>query len=328
MTRRDWVLTVGAGLCAGLAPACSHTLPQSRAGVSSDTDGIACAAPPEPQPVPAAPGSPYHPLADHTPGSAEGRLERMRDAAVRPAGESDFFPASNRPSPQLSAEPVREAETVVVKAQPEEDPPLVAALRCFLRKRPAEAVVWLERYDKANQDVLLCLLPLAARMTEGNLRQGDPHELTAVLSQLDGVSDSLQPLAELRIERMCFCRDIKKYGDYTPLEDDHGFRPLEWAQVYVELQNFSSEQQGNLYKVHLTSKVEVDNFRGKFVWRQDFPADPVISLTRRRDFFNTYTFSVPKIPPGRYTLKLTVTDVPTKRRAERTLDFRVVEQGP
>jgi hypothetical protein len=296
--------------------------------VPADADGPTCAAPPEPRPLPDAPKSPYHPLVDRTTTTADTRFEQAAYPPAMPVTQGDYLPESVRPRLTAPGDAGAPAPTAVeVQARPEEDPPLVAALRCFLRKRPAEAVVWLERYDKTNQDLLLCLLPLAARLAEGSLRQGDPHELTTVLSQLDGVSDSLQPLAELRVERMCFCRDIKKYGDYTPLEDDHGFKPQEWAQLYVEVQNFASEQEGNLYKVHLTSRGEIRDFQGKLAWCRDFPVEPDTSLTRRRDFFNTYTFVVPKIPPGRYTLKLIVTDKLTHRRAERTLDFRVTDQA-
>jgi hypothetical protein len=198
-------------------------------------------------------------------------------------------------------------------------------MRCYLKKRPAEAVVLLERYDKANQALLVCLLPLAARLAEAGDHRSDPREVGELLAQLDSAVDLLRPKAQLSIEKMCFCTDIRRYGVYEPLDEDHEFRPGDCAQLYVELRNFSSEQQGNEHSIRLASTVEILRFNRESVWRQVCHGEdhPDRSKTQRHDFFNNYPFIVPNLPPGHYTLKLQVVDVPTSRPAERTLDFRV-----
>src|SRR5262249_23123041 len=120
------------------------------------------------------------------------------------------------------------------KAKAAEDPPLVEALRCFLDKRPAEAVALLGRYDKSIQGLLLYLLPLAVRLTEGDWQKYDSRQAGVVLAQLDHVTDQmtaqLRPRAELSIKKMCFCSHIAGYGKYEPMPDSHGYRPGELVQ--------------------------------------------------------------------------------------------------
>jgi hypothetical protein len=198
-------------------------------------------------------------------------------------------------------------------------------MRSFLNKRPAEAVMWLERYDKASQDLLICLLPLAARLTERDLQKGDAREITAWVAQLDNALDSLRARAQLTIERMCFCSEIVRFGVYAPLDEDHEFRPGDYVQLYVEVGNFTSQQHGDEHNIRLASTVEIRKFDGEKVWEQVCLGEdrPDRSRTPRHDFFNNYWFIVPRIPQGNYVLKVQVTDVPTHRTAERTLDFRV-----
>src|SRR5262249_13029809 len=107
----------------------------------------------------AAPGSvavvasPYHPLMPVL--AAAGRARK--DAPVRPAHCRGAPTAAEAPAPpepsrrvEIHFDPLPEPE---VRAKPAEEP-LLAALRCVLDKRPAEALEWLQRYDKPNQDLL------------------------------------------------------------------------------------------------------------------------------------------------------------------------------
>jgi hypothetical protein len=204
-----------------------------------------------------------------------------------------------------------------------EEPPLVAALRCYLEKRPAEALAWLQRYDKGNQDLLLTLLPLVARLTEGSLQRADPREVGAFVSQLDGAATSLRPHAALKINKIHFCKWINRFGMYWEFEEGHNFRPGDRIDVYLELENFSAVAYGKGYRVSLSSEGEIRRFSREPIWPLHFKDDPQLSRSRLHDFFYRYTFILPPLPPGSYTLWLRLTDVPTKRTVERTLDFHV-----
>jgi hypothetical protein len=211
------------------------------------------------------------------------------------------------------------------------DAPVVMALRCFMDNRPGDAVAYLGRYDKANQEMLLGLLPFLVRLTEQNLTQTSPREVAELLNQLDSLQGPLDPHAELTIEKLCFCSWIDRFGVYKRLPDDHAFRPGEWVQIYVEPKHFSSELGENGFRTNLDCTLELRECAGNRVIPLQLhkPARPDtdVSQTRRHDYFINYPFCVPPVPPGLYTLWVRVTDVPTKRSAKRSLDLLVSPLG-
>src|SRR5207248_8575554 len=116
------------------------------------------------------------------------------------------------PPPMIVTEAVPEILPVVhTRSMPEEKPeePLVTALRCYLNKHPADALEALKRYDKPNQDVLIGLVPLAARLTERNVTDATPQDLAHLLDRINNAVTPLRPRAALDIEKICFCREIK-----------------------------------------------------------------------------------------------------------------------
>jgi hypothetical protein len=231
-------LAIGAAFCLTLLPGCSHTAPRPAAApavVSSVASAKALSDPQATsaltQPVPPL-ASPYHPSRvspeDPLITVNEGKVAQAQFPLEPP--HQELLPEP-RPSIASSSQAPTEVRLVVssstgeTKTKPVEDPPLVSALRCFLDKRPADALAWLQHYDKPSQDLLLCLLPLLAQLAEGRTGTKDRREVTASLAQLNQVAAALRPLAELSIEKMCFCWTIEKYGVYRPVPHDHEFRP-------------------------------------------------------------------------------------------------------
>jgi hypothetical protein len=218
------------------------------------------------------------------------------------------------------------------------EPPLVQALRCYMEHRPAEALELLKSYDRVNQDMLLCLLPLAARLTEVPAVQVKPEEAAAWVDQLHSLVGPLQERAPLKIEKMCFCQWIKQFGRFEPQPDNapvyqagSGGRPGALVLVYAEVRNFASQRKGPLYETRLASWAEFYDYDGKKVGpRLDFGDEPDLSRSPRQDYFITYRFSVPhELQPGRYVLHIYVQDrlAPESRPVEHSLDFQVVAGG-
>jgi hypothetical protein len=217
---------------------------------------------------------------------------------------------------------------------PPPEAPLVAALRCVLEKHPAEAVSLLQRYDKADQELLLALLPLAARIGEGELERISPEEMAAILDRLHALILALRPRAALTLDKTCFCRQIDNFGRYEPLPPDHLFqaggadRPGEFVQVYVEVKNVTSRPRGPFYETALSSTLEIFNAQKERVWLCR-PAAVERSQSPRQDYFINFQFAVPRLPQGLYTLRITVRDdaAPAGGRTPRTascsLDFQV-----
>jgi hypothetical protein len=245
----------------------------------------------------------------------EPRKPDKASVSVKQAEPAEHEPASE-PSPDA-------------KVRPPQDPPLVQAVRCFLDNRPAEAIGFLERYDKQSQDLLLAFLPLAVRVTEKDWQRHDLREVNNLLDQLDRLTTPLHRRAPLRIKEMRFCKDVEGFGKYRPLPENYGFKPLEMVNLYIELQNLVDERQDKGYSFHLLTNIEIRDFNNDLCWRNTFhDPGPNLSFSERHDFYHLCTFHIGdnkhRIAPGLYTLYVRITDVATGREADRTLDFRVV----
>jgi hypothetical protein len=236
------------------------------------------------------------------------------------------------PEPPPPPPPEPQPERVPVAAPPAPRPPeapLVMALRCVLEKHPAEAVALLQRYDRADQELLLALLPLAARVGEGGLGRISPEEMAAILDQLHALALALRPRATLALDKVCFCRQIDNFGQYEPLPPDHQFRagcgdrPGEFVQVYVEVKNITNRPRGPIYETDLSSTLQIFNAQRQEVWRWKSAAVER-SHSPRQDCFINFQFPVPRLPQGLYTLRIEVCDkagaVP--RTASCSLDFQ------
>jgi hypothetical protein len=331
MDRRGWLLNLITGLCAGSLSACNtfSLAPDDAAPTAltrwweppHERPATVMAAARQQAPASAVLTRPEAPL--------NKDIERVSEAAqttnnryplpevISPEQSRQNFPQPRTMPPELTATPE-------ISAKQPLEPPLVSALRCLMDKRPTEAAEYLRGYDKASQDLLLCMLPLMTRLTEGGLKRVDAQEASALVTQLHRLEDVLVPRANLLISKMCFVRKIEKFGVYQAWGDDHLFRPRERMVVYVEVQNFSNMRLENAYEVRLANIVEIRDYRKAPVWI-DKRFKPLIdqSQSPRRDCYNWCGFDLPDCPPGMYTLQLKIMDVPTGRTANRSLDFQV-----
>ncbi|HEV2948465.1 MAG TPA: hypothetical protein VGX70_13910 [Gemmataceae bacterium] len=211
-----------------------------------------------------------------------------------------------------------------------DDPPLVTAMRCFLGKRPAEALTWLKRYDEPNQELIMRFLPLMVRIPERDLTRADADKATAILEDLYNLF-GFPAEGDLAISKLCLCKHIKTFGDYEPFPEDHQFQPRDLVWIYAEVRNFSCERRdmGNgelFYETQLKTTARITNYDGTREWPLKFDRRYGLDRSRslRRDYWDNLSFNVPDLPPGGYTLWLKVEDEPTHRFKERTVDFQVV----
>lgn len=241
--------------------------------------------------------------------------------------------------PALPPEP--ETPTVQAEKAPPESP-LLTAFRSLLANRPADAVEELQTYDAASRDMLMTLLPMAARVGDGGIDHSTPQETAVLLEQLRTLEEVLRPRAALALNRVCFCRKVNGFGHYDPWPDDHVFHAGtaeqrgERMQVYVEVRNFASRLNGTVYETSLGGVVEVRDVNDKPISRLDFPPRIDHSQTPRGDYMLNFQFYLPSpLPQGRYTLNVMVKDVlnpatrdAASRNASRSLHFTVGAPGP
>jgi hypothetical protein len=219
-------------------------------------------------------------------------------------------------------------------------PPVVDALNCLLQDRPRDALDSVKRCGGPNQELLLGLLALAARLGEGDgLERGGADEVAHVVDHLDSMEARLQPHAALVIDKLCICRKIRSFGDYEPYRADHRFHPGERDfRLYAEVRNFSSirsEERGQIfYRICLEISAQIVDEKNKQVWppeggwRTFERHDDEKSRTLRHDYFDNCWFTVPELETGDYKLRIMVKDQPTGRKATSSVDLHVTAGLP
>jgi hypothetical protein len=360
--RRGWVVALGAGLFSSLLPGCH--LPQSASGslpdapqarvpkstelAKADEGHADYAVVPDP-PKPVLPGT----SADHaTPVASKSGPSNVPLVAgvpvqpvVRAVGNAQgAMPAGQPETPDLEGPvkpriPIAEVTVGPVphpdSEEPSEnygsskmpEPPLLGALRCYLEKKPREALDHLAKFDKLNQELLICLLPLAVQLAEAE--KPSERQSAMAVEQLESVMYGMRTRAPLLVEKMCLCQSIKAFGVYEEMPECHVFQPGEQLRVYAELRNFSSERheangQPAVFLTRLSSTAEIRDKDKKSVWKQPLQRDePDRSQTPRHDYFDHYRFYLPDLRPGWYTLEVTVEDLATHRKARREVDLKV-----
>lgn len=256
--------------------------------------------------------SPADPAQEVTPVKAEQST----------AGGAPQSPPAKLDLPRIDSIPVVESP---MNATPQNNSPILTALRYYQADAPDRATRALDPIEPANRAVLEALLPLAVRLGAADAKPVSAEEVATTVAELEAAAAALRPNAALRIARLCYCRPVQaptRFGVYQPLEGRHAFRPGEVVAVYVEMRNFTCEPKGDTFQTHLGSKVEVLDTAGHIAHRFDFDAADA-SLSPRHDYCHVGRFLLPKLPAGDYTLRLTVTDRPTKREAQASLDLRV-----
>jgi hypothetical protein len=297
--------------------------------------------------------------ADHGPFSVFGFQAPDQGVPELPDGKSNY---QVRPVPKAPVGPVEAVKheeptgpiisapvqvhplvtaTAVPAAPKATDAPLVAALRCALEKHPGEAGKLLEAGARPNRDLLLALLRLAAELDGRDLDRLPPEELAANLEQVAAIVRALRQKAPLALGNVHFCRRITGFGRYEALPVGHSFQagagkqPGERVQVYAEVRNFRSRLRDGQFETVLASSLEVRNEQGHREVMMNLGSCTDRSQTPRQDYFLNFQFHVPpRLPPGLYTLWVTVKDVTPRggepgpaREARTSLDFKVVAPG-
>jgi len=167
---------------------------------------------------------------------------------------------------------------------------------------------------------LMWTLVNARDRAPGMTRMGQAAE---TLAALDEVRTTLQKAAPMELGDMRFCERINGFGDYLPRPTNR-FQGRESVRLYAEIRNFTTEKgTDSLYHVRLIERLVLESQDGKVVWQQGFDNIDDVCRRARHDFFLTTRFSVPELVPGRYVLKVTVEDVPSRKSATTKLDMEV-----
>jgi hypothetical protein len=140
--------------------------------------------------------------------------------------------------------------------------------------------------------------------------------------QLAQAVTRLRDSTPLHVANLAFVTEVENYGTYTPFEK-YEFAPGQRVILYAEIENFESQQREAGYYTALKSSYQVFDGRGQRVAEQEFATNEEHCRNYRRDFFIGYEFSMPKINPGDYVLKLTVTDLNSQKIGQSSIEFSI-----
>ena len=153
----------------------------------------------------------------------------------------------------------------------------------------------------------------------------DPRDrATQTIAQLRAAVHKLQEKSKLELRNVAFCNKIENYGRYERFKRDE-FTAGQPVLLYAEVENFKSEPTADgPYRVILKSSIEIFDSGGKLVKSMPFPPNEDLCASPRRDYYNSYEFSIPPdISLGPHTLKLTVEDQLSQKVASYTVNFTV-----
>jgi len=276
--------------------------------------------------------SPYsaQPRSDQQPATTreapqENRAEGSAHKPAPPASPVTLAQPSQstEPRPLDVREPVEPATPIGRPTGPPPKP-LVQALECFLNDKPEEALKWLGGFDPRDQELLLRLLPIVARVERGSLAAaGLRAEQQTLLEVLQSIVAELRLAAPLAIKELVFCERVYGFGKYEPLGRTQ-FRPGEIVKVYAEVENLAERRDEELHVTAVGGVMEIRGPDCKVKWTHTFPITLDQSSSPRTDHFLRFSLPIPPtLPAGFYTLRIQVRDQHTQRETERSIGFRV-----
>ncbi len=154
-------------------------------------------------------------------------------------------------------------------------------------------------------------------------RQANPRDgnrKTLALIHLRRAIDSLSTVSNLNVRNVRFCSRVDSYGRFEEYSDAV-FRPGQEVILYVEVENFTAEQQSSHghYETALLGSYEIRDAAQRRAAEHSFRLEKEVCRNRRRDFFIPYRVYFPQhLVEGTYTLQLTIQDVKSNRSGQST----------
>lgn len=144
-------------------------------------------------------------------------------------------------------------------------------------------------------------------------------ELRAATRHAAAGSDSLE------VRNVSFCTAIEAYGQTTPFKSNR-FKPGQQVILYCEVENFTAEKISDGFETHLQGSYDILDADGVKVDGQLLPADRQVSSNYLRDYFIACQMGLPSdLPPGKYTLQLTIEDLNGKKYGQGSVPLSMTK---
>ncbi len=205
---------------------------------------------------------------------------------------------------------------------------LLAALECYLDQRNEEAIAALKHYPTDDQDIALITMPLLARIDQGeSYATMNGTQKLAILESLRSLCKRLSKSAPLVLQHVTLATDQPyRYGEVIPRQNSN-FYVDEPVYVYAEIINLLDYPNGEgYYNIRLDVTLELINADGKVVWNDSKPFQKAGSIGSRNDYHVAARFALLRqLPPGNYSVSITVLDRDTNRTAKQSVPLQILE---
>ena len=143
------------------------------------------------------------------------------------------------------------------------------------------------------------------------------------LRYYDTAQSHLANLSTLDVRGLAFCSRVESFGRYDEFRT-YDFRAGQEVLLYVEVDHFAAEKQGDQFETELQGEYEILDAQGVRIANVVLPRDKQLCNNRRRDYFIAYKFFLPKeITPGNYSLRLTIEDIKGKKSNQSSVEFKI-----
>ncbi len=136
---------------------------------------------------------------------------------------------------------------------------------------------------------------------------------------------TLEAKAPLELVDLRLCSKVERFGDFTPF-DPPSRRAGDRVVIYCEVDGPHHEPVPGGFQTKLAGRMEIIPEGGGPTLALPLDTAEETSARRRRDYYIAYLKELPRnLPPGQYTLRLTLKDVFTDQSASRATPLTIVK---
>ncbi|MFN4243944.1 MAG: hypothetical protein ACK4PI_12005 [Tepidisphaerales bacterium] len=202
---------------------------------------------------------------------------------------------------------------------------LDAALLAYLREEPTPNASAIASLPQEDREIIAAAIDALVNFRAGV--RSDPNMMYAArVRPFAEMSDRLRLRSELAVPVVAMASRVDSFGVYEPMPQVISPRSETVTVLYTEVANFTSRlTETRQWETRLSAELGLFDASGRRVWSFRPPLKVDLCRNRRTDFFISYLVRIPPQPPGRYVLKVTVTDENVGRVAEGLLPLESKE---
>lgn len=193
---------------------------------------------------------------------------------------------------------------------------LDAQLLAYLKGQPVPDAAAIAALPTEDRELVSAVIDSLVNFRAGVRAEPNADYATKV-RPLAEMGDRLKTRSDLSVPVFVPNADVRSFGIYTPQPAVLSSRVETQLRMYYEVANFTSRfTDKRVWETRLGQQITLYDGAGHAVWQDKMETWNDTCRNRRNDFYIATALRVPGVPPGRYTLKVTLTDLNVGRVAE------------